>query len=77
MNKWTEEGLFIVYNDMMTNYALRIVLTKEPQGLSLDVTEPGPMICIKSDWRIGFKSFSRPDTTVSVFDLKKLRTSIR
>lgn len=71
VNKWTEQGLFIIYNDSNTNYALRVNCSKKPKGISLEVTELGEMICVKSDWKIGYKFYT--DKTVSQFDLKEFR----
>jgi len=71
VNKWTEEGLHILYNDGMTNYALRVQLNKKPDGLSLQTTELGQMLCIKRNWLVGFKFYT--DKDVSLFDLKAFR----
>jgi hypothetical protein len=68
VNKWTEQGLFMVYNDSTTNYALRIQLSKRPERIALEATELGEMLCIKSNWVIGYKFYT--DETVSLFDLK-------
>ncbi len=67
-NKWTDGGLFIIYNDSMTNYALNAVINKKPKGIKIATTELAEMICIKRDWKIGFKSYT--ENTVSIFDLK-------
>lgn len=71
INKWTEHGLFIIYNDSMTNYALKVQISKKPNRIFLEVTELGEMICIKKNWTIGFKFYT--DKEVSLFDLKKFQ----
>lgn len=71
VNKWTDHGLFIVYNDSVTNYALRVKFSNLPKSINLEVTELGEMICVKKDWRIGFKFYT--DKMVSLFDLKKFQ----
>lgn len=68
INKWTDNGLFIIYNDSLTNYALNVLINKKPKALKLEVAELGEMICIKRNWIIGFKNYT--ENTVSIFDLK-------
>jgi hypothetical protein len=71
VNKWTEQGLFIIYRDSMTYYALKVQCSKKPKGILLEVTELGEMICVKKNWTIGFKFYT--DKMVSLFDLKKFQ----
>ncbi|WP_343632899.1 hypothetical protein [Fluviicola sp.] len=68
VNRWTEDGLFIVYRDNQTNYALHLFLSKKPKGFSLRVTELGEMLAIKKNWTIGYKFYT--DKEVKLFDLR-------
>ncbi|NBP67379.1 MAG: hypothetical protein EBU52_01410 [Cytophagia bacterium] len=71
VNRWTDQGLFIIYKDSVTHYALRVRCSKNPKGVSLEVTELGALICVKRNWKIGYKFHT--DKIVSQFDLKEFR----